>query len=458
MAEKKTKAKSSKAMQKNVTRYTYENIKETRTPETGHTSLLPSDEQVVTLPMDNGWSKALKIGQISEDERSVVLDMDPTVDPVLFWAGKRNKCEVPVLPLQRNEVVSESRIAQIIDRAKQAAENKSGASRQGHLYADLEKSLRESERTKRVQFYTHDEGWKNKLICGDSLHLMESLLHYESLRASVQMIYFNPPYGIRYDSNFQQRVDSTKNDEKSKADDVLTIKAYRDTWGLGVHSYLSYLIARLYLCRELLSESGSVFVQINQENLHLVKALLAEVFGAANEVAIISFTKTSGFSGSLLSSVCDYLVWFAKSKPSIKYRQLYSEKNAGGEGASKYRPLSTIAGAPKDGFDQARLATSDQLTSQGETSTDQEFEFQGKIWRPPKGLHWKTTVDGLKQLARKDASSSRAIVYVICVSWTIFLSFPLAMFGVTWEASRAELRANCMLYKRLPRWFKGVYR
>ena len=211
----KSKTMTGNKTEKKVTRYTYDDIKEPRTPETGHTSLLPAEEQVVTLPMDNGWSKAIEVGKLPEgDERPVVVDMDPAADPVLFWAGKRNRREVPVLPLQRNEIVSESRIAQIIERARRAAEEKSGAARQGHLFADLEKTLRESDRSKRVEFYTHEEGWKNKLICGDSLHVMESLLHYENLRGKVQMIYIDPPYGIKYDSNFQQRVDSTTNDEK----------------------------------------------------------------------------------------------------------------------------------------------------------------------------------------------------------------------------------------------------
>jgi len=173
------KPKKHKKSGKKVTRYTYDDIKEPRTPETGHTSLLPAEEQVVTLPMDNGWSKAIKVGKLPEgEERTVIVDMDPAADPVLFWAGKRNRREVPVLPLQRNEIVSESRIAQIIERARRAAEEKSGAARQGHLFADLEKTLRESDRSKRVEFYTHEEGWKNKLICGDSLQVMESLLHY----------------------------------------------------------------------------------------------------------------------------------------------------------------------------------------------------------------------------------------------------------------------------------------
>src|SRR5579884_610628 len=211
MARRKTTR--NRKPEKRVTRYTYDDIKEPCTPETGHTPLLPADEQVVTLPMDNGWSKAIVVGKLPEgDDRPVVVDMDPAADPFLFWAGKRNKRQVPVLPLQRNEIVSESRIAQIIERAQKAAAEKDPQPRQATLFAELEKSLRETDKKRRIEFYTHDEGWKNKLICGDSLQVMESLLHYEALRGKVQMIYIDPPYGIKYDSNFQQRIDSTKND------------------------------------------------------------------------------------------------------------------------------------------------------------------------------------------------------------------------------------------------------
>src|SRR5882672_960440 len=209
MAPKKHTGKS----EKKVTRYTYDDIKEPRTPETGHTALLPADEQVVTLPMDNGWSNAINVGKVlGGDERPVVVDMDPAADPTLFWAGKRNKREVPVLPLQRNEIVSESRIAQIIERARKAAAQKEPQARQGQLFADLEKTLRETDRSKRVEFYTHEEGWKNKLICGDSMQVMESLLHYEGMRGKVQMIYMDPPYGVSYNTNFQQRLDTTTNE------------------------------------------------------------------------------------------------------------------------------------------------------------------------------------------------------------------------------------------------------
>jgi adenine-specific DNA-methyltransferase len=230
--------RSGKSVQKRITRYSFEDVADPRTPETGHTPLLPDDELVVSLPMDNGWTDAIVTGHLPEDDgRPVVVDMDPVIDPVLFWAGKRSEREIPVLPLQRNEIVSESRIAQIIERARRAAGNEQA--QQSSFFAELEKDLRESDRNKRVEFYTHDERWKNKLICGDSLQVMESLIHYEGLRGKVQMIYIDPPYGIKYDSNFQQRIDSTKNDDRDRADDVLTIKAFRDTWALGVHSYLS---------------------------------------------------------------------------------------------------------------------------------------------------------------------------------------------------------------------------
>jgi len=399
--------------EKKITRYTYNDVKEPRTPETGHTPLLPGDERIVSLPMDNGWSKAIEVGKLpNADDRLIIVDMDPAADPVLFWAGKRNRREVPVLPLQRNEIVSESRIAQIVERARRAAEEKSGAAQQGHLFAELEKQLRESERSKRVEFYTHDEGWRNKLICGDSLPIMESLLHYENLRGRVQMIYIDPPYGIRYDSNFQQRIDSTKNDEKEQADDVLTIKAFRDTWALGIHSYLSYLQERLYLCRELLGDSGSIFVQISDQNVHLVRGLLDEVFGRRNFASQITFQKTGSQETTLLGTTVDYLLWYVKDRDtaSAKYRQLYLLRKAGDLSLDRYdqleledgtiRPLTAeekLTGEVPSGSRRFQLTS---LLSDGETSSDQKFVFGGKTFQPRAGNHWKTTVEGLRRLAK----------------------------------------------------------
>ncbi len=399
--------------EKKVTRYTYDEIKEPRTPETGHTSLLPSEDLVVTLPMDNGWSTAIEVGKLPEgDGRPVVVDMDPAADPALFWAGKRSRREVPVLPLQRNEIVSDSRITQIIERARRAVEEEFGAARQGHLFADLEKTLRESDQARRVEFYTHEEGWKNKLICGDSLQVMESLLHYENLRGRVQMIYIDPPYGVKYDSNFQQRVDSTKNDDKDQADDVLTIKAFRDTWSLGIHSYLSYLEERLYLCREMLAGTGSVFVQIGDENVHLVRALLDEVFGKENFVSEIVFFKTSGKGAAGLSAVYDLLLWYAKSKPTMKYKQIYQPK-ASHTLAEQYTlveladgTVRKISDEERDGLsalpEGARRFMPDQLSSQGETEEgSRPLEFDGREYSLPPNTHWKTSVEGLNSLISK---------------------------------------------------------
>jgi adenine-specific DNA-methyltransferase len=412
VAEKKTRTKSAKASEKKVSRYTYESIKEPRTPETGHTSLLPADEQVVTLPMDNGWSKEIILGKLSqEDERTVVVDMDPTADPVLFWSRKRNRREVPVLPLQRNEIVSESRVAQIIERAKAAAEEQQ-TSRQENLFADLERSLRESEKSKRVEFYTHEEGWKNKLICGDSLHVAESLMHYEKLRGQVQMIYLDPPYGIKYDSNFQQRIDSTENNEKDKADDIIAIKAFRDTWLLGVHSYLSYLQERLYLCRELLSATGSIFVQIGDKNQHLLRALLDEVFGASNFVVQIILKKTPHHEGALLEAINDHILWYAKDKSTIKYRPIYKPWSFWDADLEKFSNVEIPEGSSrkltreeKDNPNLipagARLFRADvTMTQEGETSEGQvPFVFQGKTYYPGAGRHWRVAGPGRERLA-----------------------------------------------------------
>ena len=199
MARKTTGSRNKNG--KKITRYTYDEVKEPRTPETGHTALLPADEEVVTVPTDNGWAKAMKVGRLPETDQRSGARQDPAADPVLFWAGKRNRREIPLLPLQRTEIVSESRIRQIVERTRKAAEEKAPQPRQEPLFADLEKSLRKSEKRKRVEFYAHEEGLKNKFICGDSLQVMESLIHYEGLRGKVQMIYIDPPYGIEYHLN-----------------------------------------------------------------------------------------------------------------------------------------------------------------------------------------------------------------------------------------------------------------
>ena len=342
----------------------------------------------------------------------MVVDLDPAADPTLLWAGKRNRRQVPILPLQRNEIVTDSRIAQIIARARNAAEEKRPQMGFASMFAELEKRLREADKSHRVEFYTHEEGWKNKLICGDSLQVMESLFHYEGVRGAVQMIYVDPPYGIKYDSNFQQRVDSTKNDEKNQADDILSIKAFRDTWALGIHSYLSYLSERLYLCRDLLADSGSIFVQISDVNVHLVRNLLDEVFGGANFASQITFQKTGSQETTLLGTTVDYLLWYVKNKDaaSRKYHQLYLPRKAGDLSLDRYDHVELPDGTKRritageirgeSPMPQGKRFQTTSLVSDGETTTDQDFTFEGTHYRPKAGSHWKTTVPGLKRLAQ----------------------------------------------------------
>jgi len=440
---------------KQVTRYTYDKVMEPRTPETGHTALLPADEQVVTVSMDNGWSKAIKVGQLpADDKRPVVVDMDPGADPTLFWCGKRNRRQVPILPLQRNEIVSESRIAHIIARARAAALEKAPQMMLGSLFAEMEKQFRESDKSKRVEFYTHDEGWKNKLICGDSLYVMESLLHYERLRGGIQMIYIDPPYGIKYDSNFQQRVDSTKNDQKDSADDVLSIKAFRDTWVLGVHSYLSYLQELLYLCRDMLTDTGSIFVQMGDDNAHLARAVLDEVFGKANFMSEIAFYKTSGKGGVGLDAVFDRLLWYAHDKSQIKYHQLYMPRPAYTL-QEQYTLVELRDGKVRRITEEENLGSAplppgarrfmpDQLSSQGESEGGSEpFKFNGVEYELPPNTHWKTTREGLQRLAAK----GRLFPIGKRLRYKRYSDdFPLAPFTNIWEDTVISGFADAKLY------------
>jgi adenine-specific DNA-methyltransferase len=331
-----------------------------------------------------------------EEAKSAVAKLKAVSKPFLNWAGKAERLsfDVPTLPLFVHERLSTKAILETLKGHKRDRQLSLL-----DLFGDPQHPIYEQV----LRAYEHRDNWTNRLILGDSLAVMNSLLSYEGLGGQVQMIYMDPPYGVSFGSNFQpfiRKRDVTHNDDENMTREPEMVKAYRDTWELGLHSYLTYLRDRLLLCRELLASSGSVFVQISDENLHHVREIMDEVFGAENFVSLIAFAKTTGFSGNTLSSVADYILWYARSIQSIKYRQLYRFKEAGDEGATKYRAIETITAIPKGLFDPMRLATSDQLTSQGAlVSSEQEFHFEGKIWRPPPGLHWKTTVEGLKRLA-----------------------------------------------------------
>jgi len=261
-----------------------------------------------------------------------------------------------------------------------------------------------------IEFYRHKHGWSNRLIAGDSLLVMNSLLEKEELAGQVQMIYIDPPYGIKYGSNFQPFVN--KRDVKDGKDEDLTaepeqIRAFRDTWELGIHSYLTYLRDRLLLARELLHESGSVFVQISDENVHHVRELMDEVFGVANFVSIISFRKTTGQSGSLLSDTNDYLIWYAKNKSLVKFRSLFLPRVGFGWVNYDYvaLPDGTYRKMTRDELENpdvlpknSRIYRRSPLTSASSSeTTSMPVEFQGRIYLPGKG-GWKTNERGFANL------------------------------------------------------------
>ena len=325
------------------------------------------------------------------------------LDPQLVWRGKDvqdwSNLVVQAPPLFIQEKVHPKALIDDLVRRSRAGEQADAD--QPDLFADFNGLPDGNART---EFYRHDANWSNRMILGDSLQVMASLAEREGLRGKVQCIYVDPPYGIKFNSNFQWS--TTSRDVKDGKAGHITrepeqVKAFRDTWRDGIHSYLTYLRDRLTVARDLLAESGSVFVQIGDENVSRVRSLMDEVFGENNFVALIAYAKTTGFSGAYLSSVCDYILWYGKILSEIKYRQIFDVKEQGAVGASKYRSVSSIRALEHSCIDPTRLATSDQMTSQGASdNSEQLFRFRGIEWTPPSGLHWKTTVPGLERLAK----------------------------------------------------------
>ncbi|MFA7246032.1 MAG: DNA methyltransferase, partial [Dehalococcoidia bacterium] len=264
-------------------------------------------------------------GFVKEEEdkpKKILYPRDTSLDPQLVWRGKDEQdskdLEVPAVPIYIQEKIHPKYI--IEDLREQS--KKGQTEPQLQLFSDFN-GLKFEEL---VEFYQHEQRWSNRMILGDSLLTMTSLAEKEGLKGKVQMIYLDPPYGISFNSNWQ--VSTRKRDVKDgKAEDAThqpeQIKAFRDTWKDGINSYLAYLRDRLVVSREILSETGSIFVQIGDENVHLVRCLMDEVFGAKNCCALIAFQKTGGFSPRLLSSVYDYLLWYGKNQEQVKYHKLF---------------------------------------------------------------------------------------------------------------------------------------
>jgi adenine-specific DNA-methyltransferase len=262
----------------------------------------------------------------------------------------------------------------------------------------------------KTEFYQHDQNWQNRMILGDGLQVMASLAEREETKGRVQCIYFDPPYGIKFNSNWQVSTQSLAvkdGKHESISREPEQIKAFRDTWRDGIHSYLTYLRDRMTVMRSLLSESGSIFVQIGDENVHRVRSLMDELFGEENFIAQIIFEKTSGYSTNFLTGTCDYILWYGRNKKSTKFHQLYNAKTRGEVGATKYnrvrfsdgtyRPLSKKEKAgeslPPEG---GKIWVDNDLTSQGNPLF--EFTHKGKTFRGS----YKTNINGLKRLAAAD--------------------------------------------------------
>lgn len=326
---------------------------------------------------------------------------DPHLDPQLVWAGKaeHTSFEVPTVSLHVHERIDPRTIIEAV--------RKRNGSQQPGLFDSLEENppIRDA-----IQFYKHAHNWSNRLIAGDSLLVMNSLLEKEGLAGQVQMIYIDPPYGIKYGSNFQPFIN--KRDVKDGKDEDLTaepemIKAFRDTWDLGIHSYLTYLRDRLWLAKDLLTESGSCFVQISDENVHHVKEILDELFGCENFISLISVTKTTALASKLLPRENDFIIWFGKDITKIKYRQLFKEKDAVSSGFNRVllpngqiraitkRETGSLDLLPRD----SKLVTTGDLTKPGPGSKF-EVQFKGKVYTSGERW-WGTPKEGINNLIKK---------------------------------------------------------
>ncbi len=352
---------------------------------------------------------------LSDDEARALAEALRVRQPWLEWTGKREKRSFAVDPvaLHIHERLSAEAIVQLAQRQPL----------QRSLFAEPTLDFWEQ-----VKFYQHEMDWANRLILGDSLTVMTSLARREDLAGKVQMIYMDPPYGIKFASNFQPFVNNreVKEREQDLTREPEQVRAYRDTWTLGVHSYLAYLRDRLIAARELLTDSGSIFVQISDENVHRVRMLLDEVFGAENFVGQIIFRVKSPLNVSGLGRISDYLLWYAKNSSSMKYRQLYLEKNAIEQKEFSLLQLETgerIAASRSEALTDklqatAKLFTSQNLASSGYTqSCTYSFSMDGKTFPPPRGHSWKTTKEGMNRLVLAGrlqplATSLRYIYYL----------------------------------------------
>ena len=348
--------------------------------------------------------------QTDQDAGRKTYAHDPHLDPQLGWAGKAEHTafEVPTVSLHVHERIDPRTIIE-------AVRKRNGAEFQQSLFDAPEENppIRQA-----IDFYQHRHNWSNRLIAGDSLLVMNSLLEKEGLGGKVQMVYIDPPYGIRYGSNFQPFVNKkevTDGRDEDLTREPETIRAFRDTWELGIHSYLTYLRDRLLLARDLLTESGSCFVQIGKENVHRVGVVMDEIFGAENRVATISYATTGSSSTNTLPEVADYLLWYAKDRNYAKYRQLYEPLKRSEVieffnwdvmvelPNGQCRPPNSEERFNPDKYlpSDARIYRRMPLSSRGISTTgrSESYEWRGRVFHCPANQQWRISKEGMDRLA-----------------------------------------------------------
>jgi len=417
--------------------------------------LLELIERAAGLPAPHAFEQPQEFRGSDGTVRARIHSLAEAVDqlkrlghPFLNWAGKAERLsfDVPTLPLFVHERLSTKAIVETLmghrrDKQQDMFE----------LFGDPRHSITDQV----LKAYEYQDKWVNRLILGDSLVVMNSLLHYEGLGSQVQMIYMDPPYGVKFGSNFQPFLkrqdmrsprDVRHGDDEDMTREPEMVRAYRDTWELGLHSYLTYLRDRLLLSRQLLTPSGSIFLQISDENLHHVRELLDEVFGADNFAGLISFKKTSGAgspSGATetLAAVSDYLLWYARDREHLKYHRLYLGKGEEAGGIEQYTWIEEGSGArrrmtseERSGAasppERSRVFRPDNLTSQsGVEKTKYPVSFQGREFRPPKGV-WKTSRLGMQRLVE----AGRLIVIGATLSYVRYIDdFPARPLTALWD-------------------------
>ncbi|MEO5763788.1 MAG: site-specific DNA-methyltransferase [Casimicrobiaceae bacterium] len=376
------------------------------------------------------------VAEAEKAPRTMLYPRDPSLDPQLVWKGKdeqdRHPLAVPVVPIYIQEKVHPQAIVESV-----RAEARKDAESQADLFSDFNGIAFENL----IEFYEHEQNWSNRMILGDSLTVMTSLAEKEGLKGKVQMIYIDPPYGIKFGLNWQvstrkREVKDGKGEDASRDPEV--VKAFRDTWELGIHSYLAYLRDRLTAVRDLLSMSGSVFVQIGEENVHIVRCLLDEVMGSENFCSIINFRKTTTQSGDLLPDTNDYLLWYARSRTQVKHRTPFVARE--GIGWVNYDFLRLATGEHQRMSSQelndptsipagATVYRRSPLTSaSSSSSTSMDVTYQGGAFSPGKG-GWKTNAQGFSRLS----AANRLEAYGSTLSFRRYVSdFPFFPLSNAW--------------------------